>query len=114
MRIPRPFIPLRVESGNCCHTVHVIDRDYTFGPDGLPTSIVSQGHELLAAPMRVVCVEDGQPSGTMTIPKMKARALSRGAPMNRRSYVAQNSPKDLSLMSAPPWIMTEIWIWISN
>lgn len=62
MRIPRPFIPLRVESGNCCHTVHVIDRDYTFGPDGLPTSIVSQGHELLAAPMRVVCVEDGQPA----------------------------------------------------
>lgn len=62
MRIPRPFIPLRVESADYCHAVHVIDRDYTFGPDGLPISIVSQGHELLAAPVRVVCMEDGAPA----------------------------------------------------
>ena len=59
MRIPRPFIPLRVESDDYCHTVHIVERHYTFGPDGLLTSIVSQGQELLAAPVRIVCVEDG-------------------------------------------------------
>ncbi len=62
MRIPRPFFPLRVESANLHHTVHVIDRSYTFGPDGLLASVVSQGHELLARPMRVVCIEDGAPA----------------------------------------------------
>lgn len=44
------------------HTVHIIGRDYTFGPDGMITSVVSQGHELLAAPIRVVAVEDGEPA----------------------------------------------------
>ncbi len=59
MRIPRPFLPVCVESANLCHTVYVVDRDYTFGPDGLPVSIRSQGQELLASPVRIVCVEDG-------------------------------------------------------
>ena len=62
MKIPRPFIPLRAETSNYEHTVHVIDRDYTIGVDGMLTSIKSQGVELLAAPMRVVCVEDGEPA----------------------------------------------------
>lgn len=59
MRIPKPFLPVCVESENLCHTVHVIGRDYIFGPDGLPTSIRSQGQELLASPVRVICTEDG-------------------------------------------------------
>ncbi len=62
MRIPKPFIPLRLESTALHHTVHILERDYTFGPDGFLTSVVSQGHELLAAPMRVVCEEDGGPA----------------------------------------------------
>lgn len=59
MKIPRPFIPVRAESHELCHTVHVVGRDYTFGADGMITSIRSQGHELLAAPIRVVVKEDG-------------------------------------------------------
>lgn len=62
MNIPRPFIPLRAETNNLCHTVHVVDRDYTIGADGMITSIVSQGVELLAAPVRLVLIEDGQPA----------------------------------------------------
>lgn len=62
MKIPQPFIPVRVETSELSHTVHVLGRDYTFGPDGLISSIVSEGHELLAAPMRIVAVEEGAPA----------------------------------------------------
>lgn len=62
MKIPQPFIPVRVETNDLSHTVHVIGRDYTFGPDGLLSSIVADGKELLAAPMRIVSIEDGEPS----------------------------------------------------
>ncbi len=62
MRIPKPFLPVRVESENLNHTVYVVDREYTFGPNGLLTSVKSQGHELLAGPMRIVAVEAGEPS----------------------------------------------------
>lgn len=62
MHIPQPFLPLRIESNNLHHTVRVVGREYTFGPDGLITSIRSQGHELLAGPMRIVMREDGTSS----------------------------------------------------
>jgi len=62
MKIPNPFIPLRAETNDLAHTVHVIDRDYTVGADGMLTSIKSQGVELLASPMRIVAVEDGEPA----------------------------------------------------
>lgn len=62
MKIPQPFLPVTVESENLHHTVRMVGREYTFGPDGMITSVKSEGHELLAAPMRLVCVEDGQPS----------------------------------------------------
>lgn len=62
MKIPRPFIPLRTETNGLEHTVHVIGRDYTVGADGMLTSIKSQGVELLAAPMRIVSIEDGAES----------------------------------------------------
>ena len=39
MRIPHPFIPLRAETVGLSHHIHVIDRDYTIGPDGMITSI---------------------------------------------------------------------------
>ena len=60
MKIPHPFIPLRAETVNLEHTVHVIGRDYTIGADGMLTSIRSQDVELLAAPMRIVAIEDGE------------------------------------------------------
>lgn len=62
MRIPQPFIPLRAETENGAHTVHVVGRDYTVGIDGMLTSVRSEGVELLAGPMRIVAVEDGEPS----------------------------------------------------
>lgn len=60
MKIPHPFIPLRAETAGLEHTVHVIGRDYTIGADGMITSIRSEGVELLASPMRIVAVEDGE------------------------------------------------------
>ena len=60
MKIPSPFLPVRAETNDLSHTVYVLDRAYTFGPDGLLTSVVSQGQELLAGPMRIVMREDGE------------------------------------------------------
>ncbi|MGI6738725.1 MAG: glycoside hydrolase domain-containing protein [Christensenellales bacterium] len=62
MKIPQPFLPLRAETENNEHIVHVIGRDYTIGVDGMITSIRSQGVELLAAPMRLMLIEEGQPA----------------------------------------------------
>ena len=62
MHIPQPFLPLRVKTENYSHTVSVAERTYTIGADGMLTSICSQGHELLAGPMRLVMAEDGSPS----------------------------------------------------
>lgn len=59
MRIPQPFLPVSVESKQLSHTVRVLEREYTFGPNGLLHSVKAQGVELLASPMRIVCVEDG-------------------------------------------------------
>ena len=41
MKILPPFLPLRVETNDLHHTVHVVGRDYTIGADGLITSIRS-------------------------------------------------------------------------
>lgn len=62
MRILPPFIPVRVESENLCHTVEVVGRKYTFGPDGMIHSIKISGEEILASPMRIVMSEDGEAS----------------------------------------------------
>ena len=43
MRIPNPFIPLRVTTDDLNHKVDIIDRSYTFGADGMITSIISKG-----------------------------------------------------------------------
>ena len=51
MKIPSPFIPLRVTTDNLCHRVDVVGRSYTFGADGMITQIITQGQELLAEPM---------------------------------------------------------------
>lgn len=62
MKILDPFLPVRVETHELSHTVNVVGRSYTFGPDGMITSIVTQGKELLASPMRIVMEEDGEES----------------------------------------------------
>ena len=60
MKIPSPFIPLRIKTDGLSHKIEVIGRSYTFGPDGMLTSITAQGCELLEEPMRLVLKEDGQ------------------------------------------------------
>lgn len=62
MKIMEPFIPLRLESENLNHTIDVLKRRYTFGADGLISSIISSGQELLAGAMRLVMEEAGQVS----------------------------------------------------
>lgn len=60
MKIPSPFIPVRVTTDGLCHTAEVVGRSYTFGADGMISQITTQGHELLAEPMRLIMVEDGK------------------------------------------------------
>ncbi len=62
MNIPKPFIPLRVHTEELQHKVDIIGRQYTFGADGMITSIISQEQELLSSPMRIVSYEDGEPA----------------------------------------------------
>ena len=62
MNIPKPFIPLRVHTQELSHTVEISGRSYTFGADGMLTSVISQGQELLASPMRIISIEDGVPA----------------------------------------------------
>ena len=59
MRITNPFLPLRIKTDDLSHTVMLAGKSYTFGADGMITSIISEGHELLANPMRIVMFEDG-------------------------------------------------------
>lgn len=59
MNIPKPFIPLRVRAEGLEHKVEVVGRQYTIGADGMISSIISQGQELLSGPMRIVLNEDG-------------------------------------------------------
>ena len=55
------FHPIEVSNEGLQHKVRVWGREYTFAPNSLPCSIVSQRQELLAAPMRIVGIEDGVP-----------------------------------------------------
>ena len=59
MKIPQPFIPVRAHTHDLFHTVEVLGRTYTFGADGLLSSVLVGGEELLAAPVRIVMKEDG-------------------------------------------------------
>ena len=62
MRITPPFLPLRIETKELCHTVRVTNKSYTFGADGMIKSIITDGVELLADPIRLVMEEDGEES----------------------------------------------------
>lgn len=62
MNISKPFIPLRVHTQELSHTVEISGRKYIFGADGMLTSVISQGQELLASPIRIISTEDGEPA----------------------------------------------------
>lgn len=61
MKIPRPFFPIEVHQDGLLHKVSVVGRDMVFGADSLLQSVTSCGDELLAAPIRLVGLEDGEP-----------------------------------------------------
>lgn len=54
------FTPVRVEKFADGYSVAVWNREYKFGASPLLSSVKSAGEELLAAPMRVVGVENGK------------------------------------------------------
>ncbi len=60
MSVIKPYTPIRVTEDEHI-TAEVILRTLTFGTDSLPTSILSEGEELLSAPLRIVGKEDGNP-----------------------------------------------------
>lgn len=60
MKIPSPFIPIRVTTENFTHTVEIIDKSYSFGADGMICSMIVNENELLSSPMRIVMEEDGE------------------------------------------------------
>lgn len=61
MKIPTPFLPVEVTSSGLTHKVDILGRSITFDANSLPTSIVSQGTEILAEPIRLVGLEDNKP-----------------------------------------------------
>ncbi len=55
------FNPIQIYTDGLEHKINVWGREYTFGADSMPSSIMSQGKEMLAAPIRLVGIEDGKP-----------------------------------------------------
>lgn len=58
--LKKPFLPVEITSKDLCHTVKTVGREYVFGANSLPMSVKSLERELLAAPVRLVGIEDGQ------------------------------------------------------
>lgn len=61
MRIPKPFLPVAVETDGLSYKARVLGREMTFGANSLVKSIKSKGKELLSEQMRFVGTEDGEP-----------------------------------------------------
>ena len=76
MKLLQPFLPLTCESRKGNFRISAVGREMTFGPDGLPVSILSEGHELLSGPVRLAGMEDGAPiSWRKDYPKNESAAF---------------------------------------
>ena len=51
--VPAPWTPVEATDG----TVRVWGREYAFTSNALPVSLKTQGRELLAGPIRVICAD---------------------------------------------------------
>ncbi len=60
MSVIKPFTPINVIEGKNI-AAEVVMRTYEFGEGSLPSSIIADGEELLAAPIRLIGKEDGEP-----------------------------------------------------
>ena len=60
MYIPKPFQPIKITSEGLEHIVNVTGKTITFGANSLPKSIIANGYEVLASPIRLVGKEDDE------------------------------------------------------
>ena len=58
MRIPKPFLPVAVETDGLSYRARGLGREMTFGANSL---VKSNGKELRSERMRFVGTEDGEP-----------------------------------------------------
>ena len=90
MRIPKPFLPVAVETDDLSYRARVLGREMTFGANSLVKSIKSNGKELLSERMRFVGTEDGEPIIWDTIMKItKADVLFNQEKTIRLCFAAQ-------------------------
>ncbi len=61
MKLAQPFLPVEAKTEGLQYRVSVVGREIVFGADSLPVSIKAGGQEILAAPVRFVGIEDGEP-----------------------------------------------------
>ena len=58
-KVIRPFTPVQLEENDCL-TVGVLGRKYTFDDYSMISSIITNGQEILNAPIKIYCEENGQ------------------------------------------------------
>lgn len=78
--VVQPYLPLRADGD----TVHLLQRSVRFDATGLPESLVSNGHELLTAPIEF-SVEGG--SGPIAFTPVSHRTLEKGRSRIEREWV---------------------------
>jgi hypothetical protein len=80
-QVTRPFTPVKVTRG----AVECLGRTVRFGRDGMPESIASWGHEILARPMRLVL---DTTSGQGALTGGPTKVARRGAAAVERETIA--------------------------
>ena len=61
MAVMKPYHPINIIEKDNSIIANVSMRQITFGRDSLPTSIIADGEELLANPIRFIGIEDNEP-----------------------------------------------------
>jgi len=90
-----PYTPLKIENNSS----ECLDRKVTFAPSGLPSSIVSRGREILAAPIELKVETD---RNTLVFTPKNSKIIKR-AP----GAVERITKSDSSSISANTWMRME-------
>lgn len=102
-RVPLPWTPVQVAD----RTLRVWGREYRWTAQSLlPTSIITQGVELLARPLALVATLDGKPQ---QVPLELFRVTERQA--MRLSFVAKGRLADL-VLRADGWMDYDGFLWL--
>lgn len=59
-KVMKPFRPIEALEGDNTTTIKVWGREYSFGESAMPTSVITQGEEILSGPIRIVLEENGE------------------------------------------------------